>query len=260
MHVPPRPDELRSHLGALRGLFISVAAFSCVINLLMLAPSLYMLQVYDRVLASRNETTLWMLSLLLVGLFGLEALLEWVRGLALIRGSAALDLRLGPRVFDAAFDRGLRTGGASSPAQALGDLANLRQFLTGRGLFAFLDAPWTPVFLGVIFLLHPVLGLFSLGAALVLLLLACVNEKFTGKLLAQANQEGQGATHYASSQLRNAEAIEAMGMLAAVRDRWPAAPAFVPGGAASVRPPWPPPPASCGSAPSPAYWPSVRCW
>lgn len=218
-HNAKLQGELPQTLAAFRGLFLTVGAFSLVINLLMLAPSLYMLQVYDRVLASRNTTTLLMLTLILLGLFALEAVLEWVRASALIRGSSALDLRLGPRVFDAAFQRTLR-GRDGSAGQALGDLTHIRQFLTGKGLFAFFDAPWTPVYLLVILLLSPWLGLFALLATLVLVVLAWVNERATAAPLGDANKEAQAANHYASSHLRNAEVIEAMGMLGALRQRW----------------------------------------
>jgi ATP-binding cassette subfamily C exporter for protease/lipase len=211
--------EIRGHLAAFRGLFMSVAAFSFAINLLMLTPTVYMLQIYDRVLASRNETTLYMLTLLVLGFYGLEAMLEWVRSRALVRGSTALDLRLGPRVFDASFARTL-LGPGGSAGQALGDLTNIRQFLTGKGLFAFFDAPWTPIYLLVIFLLHPWLGAFGLVAALTLMVLAYINERATAAPLGEANKVAQAANHYASTHLRNAEVIEAMGMLAALRQRW----------------------------------------
>lgn len=211
--------ELGQAIAAFRSLFISVGAFSFVINLLMLMPTIYMLQIYDRVLASRNTTTLLMLTLIMLGMFALEAVLEWVRSRSLVRASAALDLKLGPRVFDASFERTLR-GRSGSAGQALGDLTNIRQFLTGKGLFAFFDAPWTPIYLGVIFVLNPWLGLFALVAAVLLLVLAWVNERATAPALGAANQEGQAANHYASSHLRNAEVIEAMGMLGALRQRW----------------------------------------
>jgi ATP-binding cassette subfamily C exporter for protease/lipase len=216
---PPSPTAIDTTLRSFRGLFLAVGAFSCVINLLMLTPTVYMLQIYDRVLASRNGTTLLMLTLLMLGLFALEAVLEWVRSRALIRGSAALDLRLGPLVFDAAFARTLR-GGSGSAQVALADLTHIRQFLTGKGLFAFFDTPWTPLYVAVIFLLHPWLGMFALASVLVLLVLAGVNEFATAKPLAAANREAQGAGQYAGANLRNAEVIEAMGMLGRVRERW----------------------------------------
>lgn len=220
MSFPRLPKgEVSDAVLAIRQVLWGIGAFSFAINLLMLTPSLYMLQVYDRVLASRNTTTLLMLTLVTLGLFALESLLEGVRSRALIRGSAALDLKLGPRVFDAAFLCTLRGRGGSA-AQALGDLTSIRQFLTGRGVLALFDTPWAPVYLLVIFLLSPWLGLFALVAALVLLSLAWVNERATASLLSEASKKTQQVSHFASSNLRNAEVIEAMGMLGALRQRW----------------------------------------
>ncbi|WEN40564.1 Type I secretion system ATP-binding protein PrsD [Thauera sp. GDN1] len=215
----PASNPLRSALQALRGVFLAVGSFSFVINLLMLMPTLYMLQVYDRVLSSRNEFTLLMLTLIMVGVYALEAALEWVRSRVLVRASSALDLRLGGQVFDAAFRRylGSRSG---NPGQALGDLSNLRQFLTGKGLLAFFDAPWAPIYLAVIFLLSPWLGLFGLVAAALLVALAWANEKLTAAPLGEANRLATAAGNYAGSNLRNAEVIEAMGMLGNLRRRW----------------------------------------
>jgi ATP-binding cassette, subfamily C, bacterial exporter for protease/lipase len=215
----PARGELATLLAAFRDAFVAVGAFSLVVNLLMLAPSLYMLQVYDRVLASRSETTLYVLTLIMVGLFALEAALELVRGRVLVRVSSALDARLGSRVFDASFEHRLIAGGGN-PGQALADLTNVRQFVTGKGLFAFFDAPWTPIFILVIFLLHPWLGLFALVSALSLLFLAWLNERAIGPALGEAGRLAHIAQNYAGSQLRNAEAIQAMGMLPALRRRW----------------------------------------
>lgn len=214
-----REGELSGVIATFRGVFYSVGAFSLVINVLLLAPAIYMLQVYDRVLSSRNETTLYMLSMILVGLYALEALLELLRSKVMIRASAALDLRLNERVFNASFERYMRGRGAS-PNQALGDLAGIRQFLTGKGLFAFFDAPWTPLFIFVIFLLNPWLGLFALVSALILLVLAYVNERATGEMLEEASRVGRAANHYAATNLRNAEVIDAHGMLPRLRERW----------------------------------------
>ncbi|WP_180683688.1 type I secretion system permease/ATPase [Tepidicella baoligensis] len=220
MVKPPQTAQgLNEHLAAFRSLFITVAAFSFVINLLMLTPAVYMLQIYDRVLASRNTTTLLMLTVIMLGLLALEALLEWVRGQAVVRGSAAMDIRLGSRVFEAAFGRTLH-GRNASAAQSLGDLTHIRQFLTGRGLFAFFDAPWTPLYLLVIFLLHPWLGALGLVAACVLLALAYLNEKLTANPLQEASREAQRATQYAQGSLRNAEVVAALGMLGTLRQGW----------------------------------------
>ena len=211
--------ELGQVIRRFRRVFYAVGAFSFAINLLLLVPAIYMLQIYDRVLSSRNEVTLLMLTLIMVGLYVLEAALELVRSKALIRAGVALDLRLGPRLFDASFERYLRARGGN-PSQGLGDLTNIRQFLTGKGLFAFFDAPWTPIHILVIFLLSPWLGVFAIIAALSLLGLAYFNERLTAPLLDAAAKAAHSASTYAAGNLRNAEAIEAMGMLANLRKRW----------------------------------------
>jgi PrtD family type I secretion system ABC transporter len=213
------PDPLTRTLGAFRDVFLAVGSFSFVMNLLMLMPAIYMLQIYDRVLGSRNEFTLLMLTLIMLGIFALEAALELVRSRVMIRASSALDLTLGGQVFDASFDRYLLTR-SGNPGQALGDLTNLRQFLTGKGLLAFFDAPWAPIYIFVIFLLSPWLGLFAVLAGLLLLVLAWLNEGMTAERLGEANRLAQRAGYYASSSLRNAEVIEAMGMLDNLRQRW----------------------------------------
>jgi ATP-binding cassette, subfamily C, bacterial exporter for protease/lipase len=211
--------EISVVLQTFRGLFYALGAFSFAINVLMLAPTIYMLQIYDRVLASRNETTLYMLTIIVVGLFLLEAALDLVRSRALIRASATLDLKLGQRVFEASFERHLASP-TGNPGQALSDLTNLRHFLTGKGLFAFFDAPWTPIFILVIALLNPWLGWFGLCSALTLFFLAYRNEKATGPTLGEAAKLALTAQNFAANQLRNAEAIHALGMLGNLQLRW----------------------------------------
>ncbi|MCQ4347826.1 type I secretion system permease/ATPase [Pseudomonas stutzeri] len=212
-------SELAEALFRLRRTFYAVGSFSGVINLLMLVPALYMLQVYDRALISGNVTTLGMLTLLVVGLYVLMGLLEVVRSSVLIRVSNRLDMTLNERVFNASFERNLRRSGAN-PSQALQDLSQVRQFLTGNGLFAFFDAPWTPIYLVVISLVHPLLGLVTLIGSLLLVGLAWLTETSTRKPLAEANQVALVSAASANNNLRNAEVIEAMGMLPAIRQRW----------------------------------------
>ena len=212
-------NEMLAALTAYKRAFFNIGLFSAVINLLMLAPALYMLQVYDRVLASGNEMTLLMLTLMILGLFGLMGALEWVRSQVVIRLGTQMDMRLNQRVYDAAFEAQLNTG---SPAagQALNDLTSLRQFATGNALFAFFDAPWFPVYLCVIFMFSPWLGLLALGGAVLLMLLAWLNQRVSQGPLKAASELSVEATQQASAHLRNAEAIEAMGMLATLRGRW----------------------------------------
>lgn len=213
------PNEVLQALFAYRAGFANIGLFTAVINLLMLAPALYMLQVYDRVLASGNEMTLVMLSLMVVGLFAFMGVLEWVRSLVVIRLGTQMDMRLNQRVFAASFEAGL-SAGKGSAGQALSDLTTLRQFATGNALFAFFDAPWFPLYLAVIFLFSPWLGAFAVVGALLLIGLAWLNERLTHKPLAEAGQLSMQATQQAAANLRNAEVIEAMGMLDAVRQRW----------------------------------------
>ncbi|AHC82063.1 MULTISPECIES: type I secretion system permease/ATPase [Pseudomonas] len=220
MHKPPRTrSELADVLFRLRRSFFALAAFSGVINVMMLTPAIYMLQVYDRALVSRNVTTLTMLTLLVIGLFMLMSALEMVRTRVLIRVGNFLDMDLNRRIFSAAFERNLSRAGGN-PAQALQDLTQVRQFLTGNGLFAFFDAPWTPIYLLVCYLIHPLLGLVTLIGSLILVGLAYLTEKATQKPLAEANQAALSSASYANNNLRNAEVIEAMGMLPAIGKRW----------------------------------------
>ncbi len=210
--------EFTRALGGLRRVFLHIGILSLVVNLLLLAPSFYMLQTYDRVLTSRNEGTLVMLTLILAGLLALEAALEYLRSLVMSRASAALDMEMGPRLFDAAFAQ--RLGGQGSVSQALGDLGQLRSFITGKGLMALFDAPWLPIYLMVAFLLHPVVGWFGFFAAIALLALAWYNEFATGSLQAEAGRVGSVAAYMADASARNAEVVHALGMLGALRKRW----------------------------------------
>jgi ATP-binding cassette subfamily C exporter for protease/lipase len=212
-------NEITQALGAFKKTFRTVAVFSMVINLLMLAPSIYMLQVYDRVLASRNEVTLAMLTLLMLGVYLLMNALEYVRSFVLIRIGASLDLQLNKRVYTAAFEQNLKRAGGNA-GQALQDLTNIRQFLTGNGLFAFFDAPWFPVYLLVIFFFDPWLGLFATCGSALLVALAYINERVTREPLGQANAMSIASGNLATNNLRNAEVIEAMGMLPNLMNRW----------------------------------------
>lgn len=203
----------------MRRIFFAAGAFTFVINLLMLMPTLYMLQVYDRVLTSRNTTTLVMITLLTLALYALMGTIEWVRTELLIRAGVRFDNRLKNRAFTASFQSRLR-GATDNPAQALHDLSNIRQFLTAQGVFAFFDAPWAPIFMGVIFILHPLMGLVALAGVVVLALLTLVTEVVTRHPLAQANRSAMQASNFVGTNLRNAEVIEAMGMLEDMRNRW----------------------------------------
>lgn len=212
-------NEISQALEGFSGAFRTVGVFSAIINLMLLAPSLYMLQVYDRVLASRNETTLLMLTLMVLGAYLFMSALEFVRSFVLIRVGAQLDMKMNKRIYTAAFEQNLKKAGGNA-GQALQDLTTIRQFLTGNALFAFFDAPWFPVYLAVIFLFNPSLGVFALCGTLLLIALAYVNEVVSKKPLAEANSMAIAAGNLATNNLRNAEVIEAMGMLPNLMSRW----------------------------------------
>ncbi|MBS1132828.1 MAG: type secretion system permease/ATPase [Proteobacteria bacterium] len=211
--------ELAEILFSFRKAFYTAGLFSMFINVIGLVPSIYMLQVYDRVLQSRNVTTLIMLTVIMLGFYLMLGMLELARSKLLIRIGAQLDMKLNSRVFVASFEKNLKRAGGNA-GQALGDLTNVRQFLTGNGLFAFFDAPWAPIYLAVIFFFDPWLGVFALFAALILFSLAWATELSTRKPLAEATQIAASANNYATNNLRNAEVIEAMGMLDNLRHRW----------------------------------------
>jgi len=218
----PRDDELRRALGQCRGSFLAAGFFSLFINLLMLVPSFYMLEVYDRVLPSNSEPTLLVLTLIAVFLFLVMGGLDWVRGQILIVAGTRLERSLGERAFDAVFRRTLATGGRIASAQQLGDLAQLRQFLASPALVAFFDAPWVPIYVAVMFLFHPAYGVVAVVSALVLLALTIWGEVATKRDLEKSNALALESALSVQQHLRNAEAIGAMGMLPRLRARWAA--------------------------------------
>jgi len=212
-------NEIEQVLSTFKRTFYTVGTFSAIINLLALVPSLYMLQVYDRVLGSRNEITLLMLTLMMLGGYAFMSVLEMMRSFVLVRVGAKFDMELNKRVYTAAFEQNLKAAGGNA-GQSLMDLTNLRQFLTGNALFAFFDAPWFPIYLIVIFIFEPSLGIFSVCGTLLLLVLAIVNERVTKQPLAEAKTMAITANTQATNNLRNAEVIESMGMLPNLMSRW----------------------------------------
>ncbi|MFG6667584.1 type I secretion system permease/ATPase [Halomonas sp. HNIBRBA4712] len=214
-------SDLAKVLGTCRRSFLYVGLFSLFINLLMLVPPLYMLQVYDRVITTRSLETLLMLTLVTVFFFLVMGGLELMRSRILVRVGNKLDARISQRLYAAMFQRSLMTPGKPS-AQPLNDLTTLRQFLTGNALFAFFDAPWVPVYIAVLALFHPWFGLFALAAGVILASLAIANELSTKSLLNDANGQHVMSQDLTNSNLRNAEVLHAMGMLPGIMGRWSA--------------------------------------
>ncbi|ALI10409.1 MULTISPECIES: type I secretion system permease/ATPase [Pseudomonas] len=212
--------ELEGALAVCKGSFLSVGFFSFFVNLLMLVPSFYMLQVYDRAVGSASLSTLLMLTLIMLLLMITMGGLEWVRSRIMVRISTRLDTLLSRRLFDASFKQALNTSGMNATAQPLSDLNGLRQFLTGNGLFAFFDAPWIPIYLAVMFMFHSWYGWMGIVSAVLLGALAFANEKLTHSPLQAANREQMAATAFTNKSLRNAEVVESMGMLASLREHW----------------------------------------
>ena len=191
---------------------LQAGLFSAAVNFLMLVPIIYMLQVYDRVMSSGNQTTLLMLTVLMVALLASMGSFNWVRSGMLIVCSNKLEQTLRPIVLRARFKRALLSGGLITNAQPLADLLGLRQFLTGSGIFALFDAPWFPIYIAVMFMFHPWFGFSGIFAAIIMILLAFINQKFTAKALQEANVAGHGVTNNTNSALKNAEVIAALGM------------------------------------------------
>jgi PrtD family type I secretion system ABC transporter len=207
---------MRELSARLRPFFAYAAFFSFAINLLLLAPPLYMLQVFDRVISSRSEETLIALTAATLGAIALMAFLDAVRTRLLVAAGIALDRRLGPQVLDGLLSR---LSGADF-AHGLRDVNTMRGFLSGNGVLALFDAPWLPFFLLIIFLFHPLLGAIALAGALLMWLLAFVNERLSRKPLERLQGEGRRAGRFIDMSSRNAEVIGALGMLPAVTQRW----------------------------------------
>ncbi|MHB1360258.1 MAG: type I secretion system permease/ATPase [Rhodocyclaceae bacterium] len=212
-------NPLNAILWQFRREFYVVGLFSMVVNLLMLTPTIYMLQVFDRVLLSYSELTLLVVSLLALFFFAVMAFAEWVRSRLLVRAGVRFDALVNTRVFKASFEASLNQAGRN-PREAFTDLTNLRQFMTGNGVFAFFDAPWTPIYIAVCWLLHPWLGMIAILFAVILLLLAWVGHRLTQGGHEQVAESGFKVNGFMQSKLRNVETIEAMGMLDNLRRRW----------------------------------------
>jgi ATP-binding cassette subfamily C exporter for protease/lipase len=198
---------------------IIAGVISAIVNILMLTPTVYMLQVFDRVMISQSVVTLLAISLI-AGLFYLvQALAEWLRSRLIISSGIRLDHALNTPVFEATFIDQLK-GSDRSPVQAFTDLATIRQWLTGSGLYAFLDAPWTPIYVGIMFLLHPWLGWLTILFLLILLVFAWITSLVTSKAGDAAEDEEKELNRFIHSKLQNAEVLEAHGMVPNLRARW----------------------------------------
>jgi len=218
--IEKNKTELEQALYYCRSAFYTAAFFSLFINILMITPAIYMLQVYDRVLSSGSESTLLVITLLLLFLFLSMGLLEWMRSLILVRVSTKLEILLNSRLFNISFKQALYSGGQKNSGQPLEDLTALRQFMTGNGLFAFFDLPWMPIYIAILFMFHATIGWLAVATAIMLLVIAVCNERSTSKWLTRANVLATQNRAALGQNLMNAEVVESMGMLDNLKEKW----------------------------------------
>ena len=198
-------------MASCRRAFYLVAVVSLCINVLMLSSAIYMMQVYDRVLTTRNVDTLVVLSLIVLFALVVLAILDGLRNQTMVRVGGWLDRQLSGTALASSVTMGLASGGTT--AQGLRDLSALRGYMGSPSVFPLFDAPFAPLFLAAIFLIHPTLGWIALAGALVLFVLGVINDRVTKQVSAESNGANIAALNYADSAVRNADVIEAMGIL-----------------------------------------------
>src|SRR5882757_2571003 len=207
-----RRSELGTALRACRNAFIGLGLMSCMINLLYLTGSIFMLEVYDRVLPSRSVPTLVGLIILAGFLYAAQGVLDLIRGRILGRIGTALDEALNKRVFDTIVRLPLLIGGRNEGLQPLRDLDNVRSFLGGMGPSAFFDLPWLPLYLAICFAFHVMIGVTALVGAIILVMLTLITEYMSREPAREAMGLASRRNDLAASSRRNAEVLVAMGM------------------------------------------------
>ena len=210
---------MREFISQFRAYFLAAAFFSLVINVLMLAPALFMLQVFDRVVSSRSAETLVMLFVLTLFALLCMAYLDAIRARLLARAAIRLEKLLGPRVLASMLRQSAHANRTQS-LHGLRDVNALRAFLTGPGIIAIFDAPWVPLFIGVIYLFHPLLGAVALAGALLLLALTVLNERLSRRSLEAMQTDARAAGRFVDQSLGNAEVVGALGMVGNVTQDW----------------------------------------
>ena len=213
-----RPTALEDALQRARSGFLAVAVFSFFLNLLMLATPLYMLQVYQRVLTSGHLPTLFYLTVITIFALLIMGALSAIRAWILSRLGAWLNTGMSGKLIAATITTTLN--GAPTGSQPLRDLTQVQGFITGAGITALFDSPWVPVFIAAIWLMHPWLGYFALASAVLLFVLAVINELLTRRPQRAAARDQNRAYQFAEASFRNAEVVQAMGMLPALLRRW----------------------------------------
>ncbi len=215
----PPVSTMRGYAQAFRTEILWVAIFSLIANLLTLAPTLYMLQVFDRVMQSQNEFTLIALTLILIAFLSVMAFAEFIRSRLLVRAGMRFDEMISPRLFIAGFDAQLAQPDARG-MQVFSELTRLRQFVTGAGVIAMFDLPWSMIYVGVLFIMHPLLGWAALAFTLFLGIVAWFNHHVSTECIDAATERETAAHSWLAGKLRNAEVVEALGMLGNFRRQW----------------------------------------
>jgi ATP-binding cassette subfamily C protein len=212
-------NSLQIAYGKFRSAMAATIVFSFFTNLLMFVGPLYMLQIYDRVLASRNEMTLVMITGIAVAMLLCYGLLEFTRSRLLVRAGLQFDEVVANPVFHRVVQQ--KTAMPASQAHiALTDIDKVREFMTGQGILSFFDAPWVPLFLALCFAFHPWLGLVATVGAFIIFALALTNEFATRGALQDAGKASQAANHFVNTTMQNAEVIRALGMEKPLTQRW----------------------------------------
>ena len=206
-------------LSAFKSDFFLIGTYSFVANILTLAPTVYMLQIFDRVMISQSDLTLISLTLIVAIFIASMGVAEWVRSRLLVRIGIRLDEQLHTPIFNARFDASLEQGKADH-TNHFSALTRFRQFVTGNGLIAFFDLPWVPIYLAVLFTMHPLLGWFGIVFTLFLAILAWLTSRLTSDFLGQAASAEVRSSDYLAGKLRNIEVVQSMGMLESLRHHW----------------------------------------
>jgi len=196
-----------------------LACFTAITNILMLVPSIYMLQVYDRVLSSGNTMTLWAITGIMIALIILIGVLEYIRQIVLLYLASELDKKTGPDLYDAVFQKKLN-GSSQAQVNALDDLNLLRQFITGPAPSAFFDLPWFPIYLVILYAFHPWLGHFALMSAALLIIITYFNERVVAKSTHKSTLIGMAANYQFQTQMQHVETAHALGIKHTIKSRW----------------------------------------
>jgi len=210
-------SELNKELGRNRGLLLSIGLFSIFVNLLMLTGPIFMLQVYDRVLGSGSEETLLALFLLMVALYAIMGVLDYIRGRVSARIGANFQAGLDNRVFGAQINRSLQT---SSQTSSLADLETIQKFFSSPVIFAFFDIPWTPIFVAAIFIFHPWLGWVAVAGASILIMVTMFNQLLTKRVVLEANQASAHGNAFSEDIRIHRELVRGLGMMDAALRKW----------------------------------------